>query len=277
MSNIWGDIFAILLLSLVASLVICTLHLLQQKTCSNQDYLQQICPHCLVTFAKTFAKIKQKCHSFALLVIVKWLASVSVWQLLFHLLFSYSPKPSLSKSLFSSDVRCVMRNDLCFWCGDSVLLKLKYFLLVLIYGTVTRQVLHRNVLMLFLFRAHLKEWTKIVDMFWLNLIQLTIVSTSHSHYGCTYFVYCKSPWQNPFKIIALFNCLRSYRVQKPECALCVLCFIPWLYLPWVQCQNYWALHLILMFVTFSVTIQQSGHGDGGIKNFIVFKVEAKLL
>ena len=33
-------------------------------------------------------------------------------------------------------------------------LKLKYFLLVLIYGTVTPQVLHLNVLLFFLFTAH---------------------------------------------------------------------------------------------------------------------------
>ena len=56
------------------------------------------------------------------------------------------------------------------------------------------------------------------------------------------------------------------------CFMCAV-FHPWHYLPWVQCQKCRALHLILMFVTFSVTIQQSGHGDGGINNFIAFKVE----
>ena len=86
---------------------------------------------------------------------------ISIWSRLaapLHLLFLFS------QSLPSFETRVTLPR-MCgvSWgmiCGPDVgiaqgpSLKLKYFLLVLIYGSVTPQVLHRNVLLFFLFTAH---------------------------------------------------------------------------------------------------------------------------
>ena len=58
-------------------------------------------------------------------------------------------------------------------------------------------------------------------MFQLNSIELKYPPST-----ATYFAYCKSAWQNPFKIIALFNLRLAFEILsrfKPACVLYVCC------------------------------------------------------
>ena len=77
--------------------------------------------------------------------------------------FTRPSLPSLETSIYLTRMCGVSWQMICVpdvGIVDSVPLNLKYFLLVLIYGTVTRQVLHCNVLLFFLFTTHWDQKSK---------------------------------------------------------------------------------------------------------------------
>ena len=159
MSNIWGDIFAILLLSLVASLTICTCYnkkRVQIKIICNQ--FARAWWHSQKNYFNDQTEMSQfriTCYCEMISICPRLTFSIYV--------FTCPSLPSLETSIYLTRMCGVSWQMICVpdvGIVDSVPLKLKYFLLVLIYGTVTRQVLHCNVLLFFLFTTHWDQKSK---------------------------------------------------------------------------------------------------------------------